>query len=42
MQQNVTFIEKDSQFGNNKNYRKVRDHCHFTGNIEVQHIVYVI
>ena len=29
MQQNVTLAEKNS--ANDKNYRKVRDHCHFTG-----------
>ena len=32
MQQHVTFVEKDSKkkFANDKNYQKVRDHCHFT------------
>ena len=33
------FLKK---FANDKNYRKVRDHCHFTGKLEVEHIVYVI
>ena len=33
MQQNVKFVEKDSQkkLAKNKNYQKIRDHCHFTG-----------
>ena len=27
------------KFANDKIYQKVRDHFHFTGNIETQHIV---
>ena len=44
MQQHVTFVEKKFQkkFAKDNICRKVRDHCHFTGNYKVQHIVYVI
>ena len=32
MQKYVTFVEKVSlkKFNNDKNYSKVRDHCHYT------------
>ena len=33
------FLKK---FANDKIYRKVKDHYHFTGNTEAQHIVYVV
>ena len=44
MQQHVTFVEKKFQkkFAKDNIYGKVRGNCHFTGNYEVQHIVYVI
>ena len=29
------------KFGKSKNYRKVRHHCHYTKDIEAQHIVFV-
>ena len=33
MQCSVTFVEKKfaQKFSKDKNYQKVRDHCHFTG-----------
>ena len=32
----------ENKYLKDKKYRQVRDHCHYTGNIEVLRIAYVI
>ena len=41
MQKSVIFVKKNLKYLKDK-YRKVTDHCHYTGNIEVLCIAHVI
>ena len=44
MQKLVAFVMKkiENKYAKGKKYCKVRDHCHYIGEIEVLHIAYVI
>ena len=44
MQKFVIFVEKkiENRYLKEEKYRKVRGHCHYTGNIEVVFIAYVL
>ena len=44
MQKSVIFVKKkiENKYVKGKKYCKVRDHCHYTGYIEVLRIAYAI
>ena len=44
MHQDVTFVEKKfwKQFVKDKNYQKVRDHCHFTNRFNVSNEIPIV